>query len=219
MFLFVQSWDTLRGKEKEYTDFVLRRHLPALQGLGLRVAGAFHVIVGAGPRISHIITSEDFASLQKALDTKEFTAVTEEFQGHITNYSNRIFRATGRVDVPAYAIELGTWRFNQHYTLLPGSEGEYAAFLTERYIPGLLSRRIRVKPEWQGVVGSGPGRILLEGVAGNIHDIADTLVSDEYRGLKRTLVGTYVKQYGSRILAPTGRVEIAFILGEMTRSL
>jgi hypothetical protein len=208
----------VRGKETEYTDFVLRTHLPTLQKLGLNVVGAFHVIVGAGPRISHVITSPDSKSLQKALDTREFLTVTEGLQPYIVNYSSRILRDSGRVELTSYGIELGTWRFNQYYTMMPGSEKDYGDFLTREYFPVLLGKGIRIKAEWQGIIGSGPSRVLLEGVAQRIQDIADTLVSDEYRTLKRHLL-EYVRQYSTRILAPTGRVEIAFILGEMTKAL
>ncbi len=219
MFLFVQSWDVVRGMDDEYTDFILRKHLPTLQKLGLRVIGGFHVIVGAGPRISHIITSSDFATLQKAVDTEEFLSVTGELQMYIANYNSRLYRQTGRIEIKTYGMELGTWRFNQYYTLMPGVEEEYGEFLVREYCPALLQKGIRIKAEWQGIVGSGPSRILLEGVGQRIHDIADALVSDSYRSMKAILLGTYVKQHSSRILAPTGRVEIAFILGEMTKAL
>ena len=57
MFLFVQQWEIIRGKGAEYTDFVLRRHLPVMTKVGLNTIGGFHVIVGSGPRISSSIAS------------------------------------------------------------------------------------------------------------------------------------------------------------------
>jgi hypothetical protein len=219
MFLFVQSWDIVRGKEKEYTDFILRRYLPAMKKIGLNVIGGFHVVVGAGPNISAIIVSDDLRNLQEALDTEDFLEVTEAFQGFIVRYSSRLFKHTNRIEKAPYTIDLGTWRFNQYYTLLPGVKEEYAHFLRDKYSPALLNQGLRIKAEWQGVLGSGPNRILLEGVAQKIQDIAQTIAADEFRDAKQELLGRYVRQYSSRILAPTGRVEVAFILGEMTRSL
>jgi hypothetical protein len=219
MYLFVQSWDLVRGKEVEYTDFVIRRYMPAVKKLGLNVTGGFHVVVGAGPNISAVIAADDFRSLQKALDTDEFLKITGEFQQFFVNYSNRILRSTGRTELASYSIELGTWRLNQHYTLIPGLEEGYGRFLKDEYFPGLLAQGIRVKAEWQGLVGSGPYRILLEGVAQSIQDIAGALMSDEFGRLKGILLSNYVRQYSSRILAPTGRVETAIILREMTQAL
>jgi hypothetical protein len=219
MFLFVQSWDIVKGKDREYTDFLLRQHLPVMKKVGLNVIGGFHVVVGAGPNISAVIASNDFQKLLKALDTEEFLDMTKALQEFTVNYSSRIFKHTKRVEVETYGIELGTWRLNQYYTMIPGMEGEYSDFLVNRYFPILLDQGIRIKAEWQGVVGSGPHRILLEGVSQNIQDIARLLASDEFRTAKHTLLSGYVKQYSSRILAPTGRVETALILGEMTKAL
>ncbi len=219
MFLFVQSWDIMRGKEEDYTDYVLREHLPVLKRIGLNVIGGFHVIVGVGPRISLVITCENLQDLQRALDTEDFPRITEKLQGYVVNYGSRIFKNTNRVNTVNYGIELGTWRFNQYYTLMPGIEKEYGEFLGGEYAKTLLSQGIRIKAEWQGVIGSGPNRILLEGVTQSISDIGRAIVSEEFGSLRHTLLTAYVKQYSSRILAPTGRVEIAFLLGEMTKSL
>ena len=219
MFLFVQSWDIVRGKEAEYTDFVLRKYLPVMKKIGLNVIGGFHVVVGAGPNVSAVIASDDLQNLQKALDTEDFLRATKAFQEFMVNYSNRLFKHTNRVKKAPYTIELGTWRLNQHYTLVPRIEKEYAAFLKDEYAPALLKEGIRIKAEWQGIVGSGPLRILLEGVAQDIQSIAQAIVSDGYRTVKHDLLNRYARHYSSRILAPTGRVEAALILGEMTKAL
>ena len=219
MYLFVQSWNILRGKETEYTDFVLRRYIPGMWKIGLTFIGGFHVVVGAGPNISVVAVFPDLLKLQAALDTDDFLGFTSEFQEFLVNYSSRIFKDTGRVKIETYGIELGTWRLNQHYTLIPGVEKEYGAFLKEEYFPVLLDQGIRTKAEWQGLVGSGPARILLEGVARDIQVIGKTLEADEFGRVNNILRSRYVRQYSSRILAPTGRVEAALILGEMTKAL
>ena len=219
MYLFVQSWNIVRGSETAYTDFVLRRYLPAMKRIGLNVTGGFHVVVGAGPMVSAVVASPDLRTIQEALDNEEFLEVTGEFQSFIVNYSSRVFRHTGRIELAPYSIELGTWRLNQHYTLIPGAEEAYGKFLREKYFPGLLAEGIRIKAEWQGVVGSGPYRILLEGVVQNMQVLARAVVSDRFGELKDALLTSYGRQYSSRILAPTGRVEAAMIVGDMTRVL
>ncbi|HEY3278186.1 MAG TPA: hypothetical protein VGJ94_16345 [Syntrophorhabdaceae bacterium] len=219
MFLFVQSWDIVRGRESEYTDFVLREYLPVMQKIGLPIIGGFHVVIGAGPTISAVSTPSDITGLQRALDSHEFPLITDEFQKYIVNYGSRLLRNSGRIAEAPYTVEPGTWRFNQHYTLVPKVEKSYTAFLEREYVPALLDQGIRVKAEWQGVIGSGPSRILLEGVAPRIQDIASALMSDRIAVARNILVTTYGRHYSSRILAPTGRVEAAFILKEMTKAL
>jgi hypothetical protein len=218
MFLFVQSWEIRKGKSSEYTDFVLRKHLPAMKGLGVNMIGGFHVIVGSGPRISAVASADDFLDLQKVIWSEKFVAITEELQNYVQDYGNRVLRSTGRVAVTDYSIDSGTWRLNQYYKIYRGTEKEYSDFLVGEYIPKLGDLGLKVKAEWQVVLGSGP-RILLETVAANISDIAQAFEHDEFKKLRRTMLVNYVDNYSSRILAPTGRVEVAYILGGMTKAL
>lgn len=218
MFLFVQSWEIRKGKSAEYTDFVLRKHLPSMKEMGLNMIGGFHVIVGSGPRISAVAMAADFLDLQKTIWSDKFAAITDELQNYVQDYGNRVLKSTSRVEVKDYAIDGGTWRFNQYYKVYRGTEKEYGDFLVGEYIPKLQDLGLKVKAEWQVTLGSGP-RILLESVAQSIGDIARAFESDDFRRLRRTLLVNYVDGYSSRILAPTGRVEVAYILGGMTKAL
>ncbi len=218
MFLFVQQWEVLRGKGPEYTDFVLRRLLPAMQKVGLNVIGGFHVIIGSGPRISAVSLAHNFLDLQKALESDEFIEVTKELHAYISNYTSAVLKSTGRIPVEGYGIEMGTWRFNQYYKLVHGTEKEYTDFLISEYIPALMKLGIRVKAEWQVLIGTGL-RLLLEGVTASLVDIAQAIMTDKFRVLRRQLLSNYAVNYSSRILAPTGRVEVAYLLGEMMKSL
>lgn len=218
MFLFVQQWEIAKGKGAEYTDFVLRKHLPVLRKIGLNIIGGFHVMVGSGPRISSVALANDYMQLQKAIESEEFLAITKELHEFIYGYTNAVLKSTGRVDTKGYGIEVGAWRFNQYYKLVYGTEANYGEFLKNRYIPEIEKLGIRVKAEWQVLLGTGL-RLLLEGVTTNLVDVAQAIMSDEFRNLRRELLSNFVVNYSSRILAPTGRVEIAYLLGEMTRAL
>ena len=70
---------------------------------------------------------------------------------------------------------------------------------------------------WRLVIGSGP-RILAEGTARNMVDIAKAIDTSEFRRLVRTLKKSYATDYSSRILAPTGRIEVPYLLREMMKS-
>lgn len=218
MFLFVQQWEIIRGKGTEYTNFVLQRHLPVMEKIGLRVAGGLHVVVGSGPRISVISPTHDLSRLHISIESEEFLKVTKELHEFVYNYSNAILKSTGRVEFEEYEIEVGRWRFNQYYKLIHGAEEEYSKFLKNDYIPVLMKSGIRVKAEWQVILGTGL-RILLEGITTNINDVAHMILSDEFRSCRRHLLSQYADKYSTRILAPTGRVELAYLLGEMTKSL
>jgi len=71
---------------------------------------------------------------------------------------------------------------------------------------------------WKVVVGSGPF-ILVEGTSPKIEEIATSIAADEYRKLTRTLKSKYVMDYQSRILAPTRRVEVPYLVKGLTAGL
>jgi hypothetical protein len=69
---------------------------------------------------------------------------------------------------------------------------------------------------WRLVIGSGP-RILAEGTGRNIVDIAQAIDTSLFRKLVRTLKNNYATDYSSRILAPTGRIEVPYLMSEMMK--
>jgi hypothetical protein len=69
---------------------------------------------------------------------------------------------------------------------------------------------------WRVVVGSGP-YIVAEGTAASIVEIAKAIRNPEFSRITRVLTSNYVTDYSSRILAPTGRIELPFIMGEMMK--
>ena len=104
MFLFVQQWEILKGKESDYSNFILRKHLPVMARVGLNIIGGFHVILGSGPRITSAALADDFLSLQKAVQSEEFIEITKELHGYVSNYSNAVLKDTGRVDMADYSM-------------------------------------------------------------------------------------------------------------------
>jgi hypothetical protein len=218
MFLFVQQFEVRKGKEVDYSNFILRKHLPAMTRMGLNVIGGFHVILGSGPRITSAAVTDDFVNLQKAMQGDEFLEITKELHEYVHSYSNAVLKDTGRVAMANYNMALGTWRFNQYFKLVPGTEAEYSDFLKNEYIPMLAKLGILVHAEWQVIIGNTL-RILLEGVTTNLVDVAKAMITDEYRLQRRRLLANFAGDYSSRILAPTGRVELAYLLGEMTKAL
>jgi hypothetical protein len=75
---------------------------------------------------------------------------------------------------------------------------------------------IKMTGGWQIVVGPGP-YIVAEGTARSVVDIARALESDEYKRITNHLTSTYVTDYSSRILAPTGRIELPYLMEKMMK--
>jgi len=83
-------------------------------------------------------------------------------------------------------------------------------------LPTMEKLGVKVVAGWRVVVGSGP-YIVSEASAPSMVDIAKGLDTDEYRRVVKKLKTTYVTDYHSRILAPTGRIDIPFFMKEMMK--
>ncbi len=216
IILYNQHWDLIPGKEEEYTRFVIDKHLPTMKKIGINMVGGFHVVVGGGPRITAAGAVDDFQKLQRALETEEYEKVTAEIQQYVINYDSRILKPTGRVKVTKYSIQLGVWKFNQYFNIIPGREKEYSEFVLKDHLPTMEKLGIKMTGGWRVVVGSGP-YILAEGTAASIVEIAKAIENPEFSRITKLLTSKYVTDYSSRILAPTGRIELPFIISEMMK--
>jgi hypothetical protein len=142
--------------------------------------------------------------------------MTAQIQNYVFHYESKILKPTGRVKIDKYNIQLGVWKFNQYFNIIPGKEEKYAEFVINDHLPTMEKLGIKMTGGWRVVVGPGP-YIVAEGTARNIVDIAKALESDEYKRIANILTSTYVTDYSSRILAPTGRIELPYILGKMMK--
>ncbi|MCX5809473.1 MAG: hypothetical protein NTX36_08910 [Proteobacteria bacterium] len=216
--LFVQHWDIMENKEKEYEEFILKTHIPAVEKTGLRVVGGYYVVVGAGPRIAAVSTIEDLLEFQKAVTSKEHSELLDKLFPLIRNYSNKLYTSYGPIEVERYEIQFATWKFNQYFDIIPGMADEYKEFVKDEFIPEMEKIDIKITNIWKVAIGSGPF-ILVEGSSPGLQDIARAVDTDEYRGLMRRLKSKYVMNYQSRIMASTRRVEMPYFIKSLTGGL
>ena len=215
--LYNQHWDLIPGKEEAYTKFVIDKYLPTTKKIGIKLIGGFHVVVGAGPRITAAGAVDSFQKLQKALETEEFEKITAEIQRYVVHYDSRILKPTGRVKPHKYSIQLGVWKFNQYFNILPEREKEYAEFVLKDHLPTMEKLGIKMTGGWRVVVGFGPD-IVAEGTATSIVEIAKAIENPEFSRITKILTSHYVGDYSTRIVAPTGRIELPFIMSEMMKN-
>lgn len=216
--LFAQHWDVVENVEKKYEEFILGKYIPTIQKTGLRITGAYYVVVGAGPRIIGVSTTEDPLVFQKAITSDEYSDLMEQLFPLIRNYNSRLYKSYGPIKIDKYEMQFDVWKFNQYFNILPGMEKDYRKFLEEEFIPRMERVGIRVTNIWKVVIGSGPF-VLVEGTGHRIEDLARAIATEDYRALTRTLKSKYVSDYQSKILAPTKRVEIPYLIKGITSKL
>jgi hypothetical protein len=216
IFLFNQHWDIIPGKEEEYTQFAINHYIPTMKKIGINPVGGFHVVVGEGPRIISVGAVDSLQKLQNALETEEYEKITAQIQRYVINYFSRILKPTGRVKIDKYTVQLRVWKFNQYFNLIPGKEDEYANFVRNDHLPTMEKLGFKMTGGWQVVVGPGPS-IVAEGTTKNVTEIAKAIENPEFGRITKILNSNYVTDYSTRILAPTGRIELPYILGKMMR--
>jgi len=215
--LFSQYWDVIPGKFDEYSSFVSNEYNPGLENLGIKFLGGYHVAVGEGPRIVAVATVEREEDLLKVLSNREYRVLSNGLIQRVMNYGSRVWVSSGRIHEEPYRIQTGAWKFNQHYNIIRGKEEDHYRFVKEECIPGMKSLKVPVTGGWRLAIGSGP-RTLAECTGKNIENIAAAINTSEFRRLARTLKKSYATDYSSRILSPTGRIEVPFLMGEMMKS-
>lgn len=214
--LFTQYWDVLPGRFDDYSAFISNEYVPGLNRLGIKPLGGYYVAVGQGPRIVAVATVEDQDYLRKILATNDYRLLAAKLLSLVYKYGSKLWVSSGRVIEGPYHIQTGAWKFNQYYNVVPGMEDEHYRFVKEECIPGMKELRVPITGGWRLVIGEGP-IILAECSARNIVDIAKCIDTSEFRRLVRRLKKYYATDYSSRILAPTGRIEIPYMLSEMMK--
>ncbi len=94
--------------------------------------------------------------------------------------------------------------FIQNWDVVPGSEDEYAGFITETYIPKTTTMDLISVGGYYVEMGFGP-RIIAVLSAQNASNLARVITTERFRDLTARLK-TLVYDYGSYVLAPTGNL-------------
>jgi hypothetical protein len=214
--LFNQHWDIAPGKQQAYSDFVMTYYNPTLNGIGIKLVGGYYVTVGMGPRVIAVGLTRSLPELEDAMSSKEYEDVTSRLMEFVTHYQSRILVPTGRVKMDDYKVQTGIWKLHQYWNIIPGVEKDYTEFVKNEHLPTLARLGLPVTAAWRVVVGSGP-YILSECSAANIVDIAKALETEEFGRVTLKLRNTFVTDYHSRILAPTGRIDLPHFMNQMMK--
>ena len=215
--LFTQYWDVMPGKYEEYVSFISTSYIPNMHKMGMPLVGGYYVKIGEGPRIVAVSTVDQADNLRRTITSREYRHLSLNLLEYVWKYSNKVYVPSGRIQESPYRVQTGVVKFNHYYNILRGKEDEHLKFVKEECVPALEELKIPLTGGWRLIMGSGP-RILAECTAKNIVTVAQAADTSLYRKLMRTIKNKYATDYGSRILTPTGRVEVPYLIDQMMKN-
>ena len=92
----LMSWDIPPGNEEQYFEFHIRRFIPALENLGLKLNEAWLTVYGEHPRMTAEALMNNVASAKKVLDSPEWDDLERELDDLVENFSCKIIPARRR---------------------------------------------------------------------------------------------------------------------------
>jgi hypothetical protein len=90
----IMNWDIRQGRSEEYFEFVVREFAPALQKIGFRTTEAWYTAYGNRPQIMMAAIADNVTQMRKLLNSPEWKDLHVKLQQFVTNYSQKIVRAT-----------------------------------------------------------------------------------------------------------------------------
>ncbi|MGD8703336.1 MAG: hypothetical protein PVG51_12165 [Desulfosarcina sp.] len=89
---FSQTWDVISRHKDLYERYVTETYYPCLEGLGIKVAREWEVLIGGGPRIVCEGRTQDIDSttLISNLQSSKFQKAKQGLKQFVENYESRI---------------------------------------------------------------------------------------------------------------------------------
>ena len=214
--LFTQYWDVIPGKFDEYSAFITHEYNPTLERLGINLVGGLLRGGGGRARIVAVATVDEQDYLRKILATEEYRMS----QQTAMTWSGNITASFGSPPAGSSKDPTGSKRGsgNSTSTTICSGEGGRALSLCQgRVSPG------------NGRTEGPDYRRLAAGHRQRPRNLAECTGAKHcrhcqgHRHLRVQKTGpdpknNYATDYSSRILAPTGRIEVPYLMSEMMKS-
>lgn len=89
----LMTWDILPGREQEYFEFVVRDFIPGVQRMGMETSDAWYTMYGRQPQILAAMQMPSVNSLQKILNSSEWSELTQRLLDYVENFQFKIVQA------------------------------------------------------------------------------------------------------------------------------
>ena len=95
MVKIIMYWNIREKKESEYLEFLTQEFAKSILAMGIQPTDAWYVVWGQGPQVLAGGTTEDLASMERALDSPEWAAFRARLSQLVTDFEYKIVEETG----------------------------------------------------------------------------------------------------------------------------
>jgi len=99
MIKLLMKWDIQPGKDQDYFEFVVREFVPGITQIGLQPTEAWFTLYGDCPQVLTGGVAEDLPTMRRILASQEWKALHGKLLDYVTNYEQKIVRATGTLQL------------------------------------------------------------------------------------------------------------------------
>jgi hypothetical protein len=99
MIKLLMMWDIRPGKDQEYFEFVVREFVPGITRMGLQPTEAWFTLYGDRPQVLTGGVAEDLVTMKQILASEEWQDLHGRLLDFVTNYEQKIVRATGTLQL------------------------------------------------------------------------------------------------------------------------
>ena len=93
MVKLIMSWNIKTDEEPSYFEFMVQEFAPRIMKLGLRPTEAWYTVYGEGPQIIMVGEAPDRETLNRALESDDWTELLEKLKAFVADYKQKIIAA------------------------------------------------------------------------------------------------------------------------------
>ncbi|MCL4875442.1 MAG: hypothetical protein KJ064_02235 [Anaerolineae bacterium] len=97
MYKLLLSWDIKPSRDQEYFEFMVREFAPRITSMGVTPTEAWFSVYGNGPQITVEGITEDFETMKKVLESREWKELKARLLTFVDDYQQKV--VTGRPDI------------------------------------------------------------------------------------------------------------------------
>ncbi|MDH5607355.1 MAG: hypothetical protein OEY93_10750 [Anaerolineae bacterium] len=92
----MMTWDILEGREEDYFEFHIRKFVPALEELGLKLHEAWLTIYGNGPRLMAEAIIPNVNKANQVLESQAWGDLGMQLNDYVKNFDYKIVPSRSR---------------------------------------------------------------------------------------------------------------------------